>query len=108
MTYRVELARRAVRDLAGIYEEKQVEEIEAATKWFTGLTSGFNTLADMPQRCPKLPEAGDTRRDLRQLLYGRKPNVYRILFEIDETTGKVRIFGIRHGAQKPLNRSSFF
>jgi hypothetical protein len=30
------------------------------------------------------PEAKKSKRPLRQLLYGRKPHVYRVIYEIDE------------------------
>jgi toxin ParE1/3/4 len=35
---------------------------------------------------------------LRHLLYGKKPNVYRVILEIDEARKVVRVLTIRHGA----------
>jgi mRNA-degrading endonuclease RelE of RelBE toxin-antitoxin system len=34
------------------------------------------------------------------LLYGRKPNVYRIIYAIDERNSVVAVLHIRHGAHK--------
>jgi hypothetical protein len=36
---------------------------------------------------------------VRQLLYGRKPHVYRVLFTIEGDV--VRVLHIRHGRRKP-------
>jgi hypothetical protein len=38
---------------------------------------------------------------VRQLLYGRNPHVYRILFTIEAET--VKILHIRHGRRRPLS-----
>jgi mRNA-degrading endonuclease RelE of RelBE toxin-antitoxin system len=38
------------------------------------------------------------RRPLRNLLYGAKPHVYRVIYEIDEPRRVVRVLTIRHGA----------
>jgi mRNA-degrading endonuclease RelE of RelBE toxin-antitoxin system len=45
-----------------------------------------------------LPKSKKTRRSLRHLLYGKKPNVYRVIFEIDERRRLVHVLTIRHGA----------
>jgi toxin ParE1/3/4 len=37
---------------------------------------------------------------LRHLLYGRKPNVYRIIYAIDEGNRVVTVLHIRHGSRK--------
>jgi hypothetical protein len=34
----------------------------------------------MPKRCPLAPENASVPFEMRQLLYGRKPHFYRILF----------------------------
>lgn len=39
---------------------------------------------------------------VRKLLYGRKPNTYRLYFDIVDTT--VRILHIRHGARREPRR----
>ena len=35
---------------------------------------------------------------MRHLLYGKRPNVYRVIFEIDAPRKVVRVLTIRHGA----------
>lgn len=48
--------------------------------------------------CSAAPESKKVKRQLRQLLYGAKRDVYRIIFEIDERRKVVRVLTIRHGA----------
>lgn len=103
MAYRVELTDRAARDLASLYEEKHADEFDAAARWFNGLEKAVGTLENLPRRCPAAPESTKTGRPLRHLLYGRKPHVYRVIFEIDETQKAVRILTIRHGARQEFN-----
>ena len=52
------------------------------------------TLETNPLRCPRTTE----NKNLRQLLYGRKPHVYRVVYRIAERLDEVQILHIRHGA----------
>jgi hypothetical protein len=45
-------------------------------------------------------EAADLGLDLRELLYGRRRDVYRVLFTIDGQT--VNVLRVRHAAQDRL------
>jgi toxin ParE1/3/4 len=105
MTYRVELTDRAARDLYRLYEEKQADESDAAARWFNGLEKAVSTLETLPRRCPAAPENKKTGRPLRHLLYGKKPHVYRVIFEIDEPRRTVYVLTIRHGAQEEFKTS---
>jgi plasmid stabilization system protein ParE len=100
MAYRVELTDRAVRDLAVLYEDKHVEESKAAARWFNGLEQAVDTLGDLPRRCTAAPESKEAGRKLRHLLYGKRPHVYRVIFEIDEPHKVVNVLTIRHGAME--------
>jgi toxin ParE1/3/4 len=100
MTYRVELTDRAFRDLAILYEQKHVAESKAAARWFNGLEKAVDTLENLPRRCTSAPESKKSGRPLRQLLYGKRPHVYRVIFEIDEPHKVVNVLTIRHGAMK--------
>jgi plasmid stabilization system protein ParE len=98
MAYRVELTDRAKRDLGDLYVHIDAAESAAAARWFNGLEDAICGLEALPRRCPIAPEATHTRRQLRQLLYGNKPNVYRAIYEIVERKKTVYILTIRHGA----------
>ncbi len=40
--------------------------------------------------------------NLRQLFYGTKPYVYRIIYAVDDSGGVVRLLHIRHQARQNL------
>jgi len=105
MTYRVEFAARAVRDLEILYIEKNAAESDAAARWYNGLEQAVYALASYPYRCPVAPEARRAKRKLRHLLYGKKPHVYRVIYEVDELRETVWVLTIRHGARRKLKTS---
>jgi plasmid stabilization system protein ParE len=74
---------------------------EAGIRWFLALDDAIASLAEFPHRCPLAPETGRFPFEVRQLLYGRKPHVCRILFAVEDDT--VTILHIRHGRRKPLS-----
>jgi toxin ParE1/3/4 len=99
MVYDVELTRRAERDLDDLYEFFSAEDSKVIRRWFNGLEKAVYTLEELPRRCPRAPESRRTDRPLRHLLYGTKPNIYRVLYEVDEKRKIVRVVTIRHGAR---------
>ena len=101
MTYLVEFTARAARDLEHLYDQIDAAESMAAARCFNKLEEAVYTLERFPRRCPMAPESTRARRPLRHLLYGRKPHVHRIIYEIEEPSAKVRILTIRHGAMEP-------
>jgi toxin ParE1/3/4 len=103
MAYLVELAARAERDLNFLYEQINAAESAAAARWFNGLEQALFTLERFPRRCPLAPESKKARSSLRHLLYGRKPHVYRVIYEIDERRKVVRVLTIRHRAMDEAN-----
>jgi plasmid stabilization system protein ParE len=105
MTYRVELATRAVRDLEILYLEKNAAESQAAARWYNGLEKAVYALAKYPYRCPTAPESRRMKRQLRHSLYGKKPHVYRIIYAIDELERTVWVLTIRHGARRSVKAS---
>ena len=105
MTYLVEFAARAVRDLEILYVEKNAAESRAAARWYNGLEQAVYALASYPRRCPVAPEARRAKRKLRHLLYGKKPHVYRVIYEVDEGRQAVWVLTIRHGARRKLKAS---
>ena len=71
-----------------------------AARWRAGLLARVAALEQSPDRCPLADEAADLGLDLRELLYGRRRGVYRILFTIDGSV--VHIHCVRHAAQDRL------
>lgn len=73
---------------------------DAAVAWYNGALDAFSTLETFPDRCPLAKESTTFDHEIRQLLYGRRPHVYRILFDVCRET--VRILHVRHGARDYL------
>ena len=105
MTYRVELANRAVRDLEFLYLEKNAAESQAAARWYNRLEEAVSALETYPYRCLVASESRKMKRRLRQLLYGKKPHVYRLIYEVDERRHTVWVLTIRHGARRKVEGS---
>jgi plasmid stabilization system protein ParE len=93
---------RAERDLANLYEEIHAGDSEAARKWYWGLREAVLSLEEVPFRCSVTPEKGQ----LRHLLYGRKPYIYRVIFRVLEKEKRVEVLHIRHGARRRFESSS--
>ena len=51
------------------------------------------------------PGAQKLKRELRHLLYGKKPHIYRVIYEVDEQRKTVWLLHIRHGARRKLKAS---
>jgi len=100
MVYQVRLTRRALRDLAHIYQHIQVEVSLQASEWFAGLEEAIYSLEQHPKRTPTIPE--DSK--LRHLLYGKKPRVYRIIYAVVERAHIVDVLHIRHSARGRMPR----
>jgi toxin ParE1/3/4 len=96
MAYLVRIAARAERDLSCLYEEINGSDSAAARRWYEGLKRTILSLAVHPKRCPTTAE----NRNLRHLLYGRKPNVYRVIYRVNERQKQVDVLHIRHGARR--------
>lgn len=96
MAYLVRLTARAQRDLAALYEHINAEHSAAALRWYQGLKQAILTLEELPKRCAVIRE----NKKLRQLLYGARPNVYRVIFRVLEARKQVDVIHIRHGARR--------
>ena len=105
MAYLVEFSTRAARDLEALYLEKNVAESLAADRWFNGLERCVATLSRNPYRCPLISELKKSTTEMRHLLYGRKPHVYRIIYTVDESRQVVVVLHVRHGARRRMKLS---
>lgn len=98
MIFRVEVTARAIRDLRHLYQAIAAGQLPAAGRWFNGLEVKITSLDHHPARGLPVPEDAS----LRQLLYGRRPHVYRIIYEIDARNRVVHVLHIRHGARDAM------
>ncbi|HLX85134.1 MAG TPA: type II toxin-antitoxin system RelE/ParE family toxin [Terriglobales bacterium] len=67
---------------------------------FEGLKRAIASLAEMPERCPLARENKEFSFEVRNLLYGRKPHVYRVVFTVEGDT--VYILHIWHGRRRRI------
>lgn len=98
MAYLVRLAGRALRDMEAIYEFIEADTSEKAFAWFNEFAETMYSLERFPERGTRVPES----KKLRQLLFGKTPNIYRIIFATDKRNHVVNVLHIRHGARAAL------
>ncbi len=77
---------------------------EKARQWYQGLLKTIESLSEMPKRCSLARENNYFSPEIRQLLYGRGRNTYRILFTVlnEGEVSTVRILHFRYGTQQVL------
>jgi plasmid stabilization system protein ParE len=100
MTYEVHLQPLAESDLEEAYLWAAKYAPETADRWLTRFERAIGTLSEHPERCGFAPERNRLKRDLRQLLFGRKPNVFRVVFVIEAQA--VRVIRIRRAGRRAL------
>jgi plasmid stabilization system protein ParE len=99
MAFRVEITPEAEQDADAILEWLMSRGAgETGWRWFLRLRDAIASLTNFPERCKLAPENASVDFELRQLLYGNKPHVYRILFTIVGDT--VYVLRIRHGRRQ--------
>jgi plasmid stabilization system protein ParE len=101
MAYLIKITARAKRDLYSVFEEIHASDSEAALNWYRGLYAAILTLERLPNRCPSTRE----NSNLRHLLYGQKPHVYRVIYRVLEKQMQVNVLYIRHGARREFTAS---
>lgn len=100
MAFRVELSTQAQNDIAAIHDWLRAQQAgDAGERWFVALRAAVGSLTNLPSRCPLAPENRDSPVEVRQLLYGRRPHAYRILFSIEGEV--VHVLHVRHGRRGP-------
>ena len=103
MAFQVKTTAKAKRALDAILSRLLSQEAgETGLRWFKGWRETVVSLSHSPQRCSFAPENDVFPFEVSQLLYGRNPNVYRILFTIAGDT--VSVLHICHGRRQPPAR----
>ena len=105
MTYRIEIASVAQAEADRAFLRlSQSTSLNAAKEWYSGLLNAIGSLAQMPKRCSLAREDKHFSQEIRQLLYGKGRNMYRVLFTIldDQDPALVRVLHIRHASQQTI------
>lgn len=101
MAYRVEITREAHTKILETFVWKSEHQSEQkAFEWYNGVMDALYTLEEMPGRCALAPETEDFKDEIRQLLYGKRKDSYRVLFTIRGET--VHILRVLHSAMERL------
>jgi plasmid stabilization system protein ParE len=103
MTYRVEVTAQAEAEMDEAYQWIADRSPARATRWYRGLRTAIESLADYPRRCALAPESEYLEDEIRQLLYGRRSGIYRVLFQIHDAAQVVFVLHVRHGARQYLH-----
>jgi toxin ParE1/3/4 len=101
MAYVVNITSRAARDLDHVYGQINAKHSDAAQKWYRGLKEAILRLEQHPNRCPVTRK----KDELRHLLYGHKPHIYRVIYRVLEKQKLVEVLHIRHGARRKFKAS---
>ncbi len=91
MIFQVEITPIAEKQIEQAYCWYRERNPEFADIWFRGLMNAIATLQDKPQRCALAVEYEIFPEEVRQLLYGKSKNIYRVMFTIRENIVKVTI-----------------
>src|SRR5215831_3109924 len=86
MTYAIQISDVAQAESDAAYLWISQFSPKRAGKWYDGLLAAIESLTEFPQSCPLARENDRFDRSIRQLLYGRGREVFRILFTITEPT----------------------
>jgi plasmid stabilization system protein ParE len=97
MPFRVEITDLAYAEVSQAYAWLAERSPVAAERWRQSLFEVVESLTTFPERCGLAPEDEWYQDGLRQLLYGKRHRVYRVLFRIRGEV--VQVLRVRHGAQ---------
>lgn len=100
MAYRVEILPPALADVEEAWAWMHARSPTRAARWRNGLLEALQSLATFPERCGLAPENDIFDEEIRQLLYGKRRGVYRVLFTIRGDV--VTVLHVRHGARRFL------
>jgi plasmid stabilization system protein ParE len=101
LTYRVVFTARARADLIEQFRYLADRSPTAAARWYAGIEKAIGKLGTLPERHPiAQDETEQFGVTLHQMLYGRRPGVFRILFSVEG--GTVTLHYVRHSARGPI------
>lgn len=100
MRYTVVIEASAIEDIEATVLWLANDSEESARNWYRRVRDAIVSLETSPTRCPLAPENESFLEEIRHLLHGRKPHVYRIAFTVQGKT--VHVLHVRHGAREPF------
>lgn len=101
MSFEVEYAPNAIRELEDIYLWIKARAPLSADRWREDLISKVESLSEDPHRHRPAPESRKFSCDIRQLLFRKRRSQFRVVFTI--TAKRVIILTVRHHSRRPLD-----
>jgi plasmid stabilization system protein ParE len=102
--YEVRLTEPAEIEIEAAYLGRMRYGLQAADQWYAGLVRALESLSQLPRRYPLAPESDARDGGVRQMIYGRGANAYRILYRVLESEegspGIVRVLHVRHATRQ--------
>ncbi|WP_016949450.1 type II toxin-antitoxin system RelE/ParE family toxin [Anabaena sp. PCC 7108] len=108
MKYRIEISSTAEAEADKAFLQlSQITSPEKASQWYAELLRLIESLSQMPKRYSLARENDYFSQEMRQIIYGKGRNAYRIIFTIIEgkEVSTVRILHIRHAAQQTIGKA---
>ncbi len=103
MNYSVVVTARARADAVEAFRWIAEQSPGAAARWYLGFEKAVAKLSKMPERHPIAEDESEQLGiTLRQMLYGRRRGVYRLLFSVEGRT--ITLHYVRHSAQGPIEQ----
>jgi plasmid stabilization system protein ParE len=97
VAYQVRITGRARADIDQAVAWLANRSERAARHWHAALREKVLSLEEHPERCPLAAEAESLGLPLRELLFGKRSGVYRILFTVEGES--VNVLHVRHAAR---------
>lgn len=107
MEFRVDISIPALQDAESAFLWIRDFNPQKAKAWYEGLLEAVFSLEESPQRCALAPESKFLGREIKQLVYGKRSQTYRIFFEIIESEKVVRIYRIWHSSRNWITKEDF-
>jgi plasmid stabilization system protein ParE len=103
VSYQIEISSVAEAEIDAVFLRlSQAASPDSARQWHDGLLKAIASLSTMPNRCAIARENEYFSQEIRQLLYGKNRNAYRILFTVLEEFSTVRIPHVRNSSQSAI------
>jgi plasmid stabilization system protein ParE len=106
MACRFSFAPKAIEDAEITHDWMAKRSPRRAAEWYVKLFELIETLQQNPARCSLAPESDAFSEEVRQLLYGKRQKMYRILFVIRNKV--IHILRFRHAAMQFLDPEKDF
>lgn len=101
MIYHVEISVPALLELEDAYLWVAARAPRNVDRWYGRLMKAIESLNQLPTRCGLAPENDAFDVEIRQLLFGKRRGVFRILFTI--SGDRVRILHVVRGSRRFLD-----